>query len=521
MMDINFRPPGPVARAFMLSDKFVRGLRGPVGSAKSSTFTMECLRLAMAQEPDANGVRKTRGAVIRNTNPMLRTTTLQTWRDWIPEALGQIRMHPPPFEQELDIPLTDGTRLAAQVYFLALDRPEDMKKLLSLELTWAWINEAREVGKTLVDGVTQRLRRFPRMQDGGPTRPGLIMDTNSPDDDHWWPIMSGEAPPPEGMSEEELRNLIRPDNWAFFTQPPAMLERREGGVLSYVVNPDAENIENLHPDYYSEQIKGKAKAYIDVYILNRYGATHDGRAVHPQFSRDVHVSSVPLEPWPGVPLIVSCDFGLTPAAVFRQKLRGRYQTLAEVVLTDGGANDLAAAINRVRAERFPGFTIVRGWGDPSGDIRSQADKKTAFQVMRAAGIPCRPCDTNDPEIRRGAGQAVLQRMIEGRPAELIDPSCKVLIAGLEGAWCYKRVAGAGEMFQDEPLKNRYSHVCEAWEYGNVGEGEGRALTGRTAVGAGRTVNVRSRSDPLDRFARIRRGETTSGISAWRQGARVP
>jgi hypothetical protein len=133
-------------------------------------------------------------------------------------------MHPPPFEQEISIPLADKTVIVAEVYFLALDRPEDMKKLLSLELTWGWINEAREVGKTIVDGVTQRLRRFPRMQDGGPTRSGLIMDTNAPDDDHWWPIMAGDVAPPEGMSDEDIANLVKPDNWAFFTQPPAMLE---------------------------------------------------------------------------------------------------------------------------------------------------------------------------------------------------------------------------------------------------------------------------------------------------------
>jgi hypothetical protein len=505
-LSINFKPPGPVARAFMKSDKFVRGLRGPVGSAKSSTCSVECLRMMMVQEPDLSGFRKTRGAIIRNTNPMLRTTTLNTWRDWIPvdrDGFGDVRMHPPPFEQEIDVQLPDRTRLVAEVYFLALDRPEDMKKLLSLELTWAWGNEAREFGKTIVDGVTQRLRRFPRMQDGGPTRSGLILDTNSPDDDHWWPIMAGDVAPPEGMSEEEIANLVKPDNWAFFTQPPAMLERREGGRLTYVVNPEAENIQNLHPDYYPEQIKGKAKSYIDVYILNRYGATHDGRAVHPEFNRDVHVSKVPLEPWPGIPFIVSCDFGLTPAAVLKQKLRGRYQTLAEIVLSDGSAVQLAAAIRRTMAERFPGFTIARGWGDPSGDIRGQADKKTPFQVMRAAGIPCRPVESNDPEIRRGAKRKVLTTLSEGRPQEIIDPRCPVLIAGLSGAWCYKRVHGSAERFADEPEKSRYSHVCEADEYAYVGEGEHRLFLGRKAKGEAKVSNVRVPTDPLSRLRQRR------------------
>lgn len=510
---------GPVAQAFMRSTAFVRGIRGPVGSAKSSTSTVECLRMMLMQEPSPSGVRKTRGAVIRNTNPMLRTTTLNTWKEWIPEQLGPIRMHPPPFEQELLLRLPDRTELAAEIYFLALDRPEDMKKLLSLELTWAWINEARETGKTLVDGVTQRLSRYPRIQDGGATRPGLIMDTNSPDDDHWWPIMAGDVPPPEGMSDEEIRQLVKPDDWEFFEQPPAMLEKREKGrLIGYEVNPKAENLKNLDPLYYSRQIAGKTKAYVDVYILNRYGATHDGRPVHAAFSKDTHVSKTPLTPWPGVPLIVSCDFGLTPAALFRQKLRGRYQVLAEICLADGGAVDLAKAINRMMLDRFPGLKIGKAWGDPSGDNRVQTDKRTPFQVMRAAGIPCRPTETNDPDIRRAATNQVYSTLIEGKPMEIVDPSCKTYIAGMEGAWCYKRVLGSAERFEDAPLKNRYSHICEAGEYGHVGEGEHRLIMGRQKTNETRVSNTRPQgggSSPLARFSQQRRS-----VSAWKPGARV-
>jgi hypothetical protein len=517
VLEIKFRAAdiGPVAQAFMRSDKFVRGLRGPVGSAKSSTCSVECLRMMAMQEPDASGLRRTRGAVVRNTNPMLRTTTLNTWKDWVPEALGHIRMHPPPFEQLIEIPLPDRTVIVCETYFLALDRPEDMKKLLSLELTWGWINEAREVGKTIVDGMTQRLRRFPRMQDGGPTRSGLIMDTNAPDDDHWWAIMAGDVPPPEGMSEEDVAQLVKPDNWAFFTQPPAMLERREGKrIVGYVMNPEAENIKNLHPDYYPEQIKGKSKAYIDVYIRNEYGATHDGRAVHPEFSRATHASTEPLTPWPGVPLIICADFGLTPALTINQSMRGRYQTLKEIVLTDGSAVELAAATNKVLATEYPEFKVIRGWGDPSGDIRGQADKNTPFRVMRAAQLPMRPTESNDPELRRGAMRSVLTRMTAGLPAWQIDPSCKVLIAGLEGAWAYKRVHGASETFQNEPMKNRYSHVCEAQEYCFYGEGEARELLGRRKTQA-KVTNVRVHSDPIARLQKIRRGPASLFKSRFR------
>ena len=54
-----------------------------------------------------------------------------------------------------------------EVIFLALDRPEDVKKLLSLELTGIWINEAREIPKSIIDACTMRVGRYPSMREGG------------------------------------------------------------------------------------------------------------------------------------------------------------------------------------------------------------------------------------------------------------------------------------------------------------------------------------------------------------------
>ena len=73
-----------------------------------------------------------------------------------------------------------------EVIFLALDRPEDVKKLLSLELTYLFFNESREIAKPIIDAGTMRVGRYPSMKDGGPSWYGVIADTNAPDEDHWW-----------------------------------------------------------------------------------------------------------------------------------------------------------------------------------------------------------------------------------------------------------------------------------------------------------------------------------------------
>ena len=42
------------------------------------------------------GIRKSRWAIIRNTNPQLRTTTIKTWLDWFPEnTWGKFRWEVP------------------------------------------------------------------------------------------------------------------------------------------------------------------------------------------------------------------------------------------------------------------------------------------------------------------------------------------------------------------------------------------------------------------------------------------
>ena len=82
-MNLDYKPPGPIAKAFMKDESFVRGIRGPVGSGKSVTCCMEIMRKAVNQAPNSAGVRRTRWAVIRNTNPQLKTTTIKTWREII------------------------------------------------------------------------------------------------------------------------------------------------------------------------------------------------------------------------------------------------------------------------------------------------------------------------------------------------------------------------------------------------------------------------------------------------------
>lgn len=437
---ISYRPPGPVARAFMMSDAFVRGIRGPYGSGKSVACCMEILRRAGRQAPGADGLRRTRWAVVRNTYPELKTTTIKTWHDWVPQSLGRWQADGPP---------THRVRLGdvdLEVIFLALDRPEDARKLLSLELTGAWINEARDVPKAILDALTGRVGRYPAAKDGGASWSGIIMDTNPPDTDHWW----------YRLAEEE-----RPEGWAFFAQP--------GGR-----SPGAENRDHLPPAYYERQMAGKDPNWIRVYIDGEYGFVQDGKPVFPEYKDHVHCRPLALDP--RLPVHVGLDFGLTPAAVFGQRAaNGQWRWLSELVAVDMGTVRFAELLGAEMRSRYAGcrFEVI---GDPAGDSRAQTDERTPFDILRAAGIDARPAPSNDPNLRQEAIRVPLTRMIDGEPGLLIDPACRVLRKAMAGAYRYRRLQVSGQQrFHDVPEKNAFSHVADAAQYLMLGAGEGRAI----------------------------------------------
>jgi hypothetical protein len=418
------------------------------------------------------GVRKSRWAIIRNTNPQLRTTTIKTWLDWFPENDWGRFTWSVPYSHHIK-----KGDLDLEVIFLALDRPEDVKKLLSLELTGIWINEAREIPKSIIDACTMRVGRFPSMREGGPTWTGVIADTNAPEEDHWWPIMSGEVPIPDHIPREQAKMLVKPDNWKFFTQPAGMLENRnsEGEIEGYKPNPEAENCKNMMKSYYPNLIQGKTKSWIDVYVMNRLGMIQEGKPVYQSFSADAHIAKEEVPIAANLPVYVGLDFGLTPSAVLGQKIRGRWLIQSEIVAVDMGIVRFAEVLRNELATRFQACSDTIIYGDPAGDFRAQTDESTPFQILRGAGLRAFPAPSNSVDLRLESVASQLTKMTDGKPAFMIDRRCAMLIKGFEGGYAYKRMEVSGERYADKPDKNMFSHVHDALQYMMLGAGEGRAL----------------------------------------------
>ena len=484
----------PTVGRFFNSDSFVRGLMGPVGSGKSYACCAEIFRRAVQQRPSPrDGIKYSRFAIVRNTHPMLRTTTLKTWLELLPEDVWGPVKYAPPITHHIKLPPRDGAAgIDMEVIFLALDDPKDVRKVLSLELTGAWVNEARELPKAIIDGLTHRVGRYPSKADGGPTWRGVIMDTNPPDDDHYWYRLA-EKDTPTGRFK-----------WEFFRQPGGVLEvpleelpedmpeaqgyTHQAGKW-WQTNPHAENLKNLPNGYYDQLLGGKNLDWIRCYAKGEYTFVQEGRPVWPEYD-DAMVAD-DLEPLENLPVHVGLDFGLTPAAVFAQRLpNGRWNVLHELVSFDMGLERFCSMLNSELETFFPRYQVLI-WGDPAGQQRDQIFETTAFDHLKTHGMLARPTATNEFRTRREALAIPMGRLIEGKPGFMIDRKCMRLRKSLGGGYHFKRVAiGAGqERFKDSPNKNEHSHVGDAAGYCLLGS-EHKIMTKRAQPMGGKPVQAK-------------------------------
>tara|TARA_R110000782_G_scaffold216963_4_gene304390 strand:- start:26 stop:757 length:732 start_codon:yes stop_codon:yes gene_type:complete len=208
--------------------------------------------------------------------------------------------------------------------------------------------------------------------------------------------------------------------------------------------------------------------------MNRLGSIQEGKPVYPMFVTESHVSKEPIPIADGVPLYIGIDFGLTPAAVFGQKVRGRWLIQMELVSVDMGIVRFAELIRQEIATRFAHLEI-KIFGDPAGDFRAQTDESTPFQIMRGAGLTAHPAPSNSVDLRLESVSSTLNKMVEGKSGFLADKRCVSLIKGFESGYSYRRMQVSGERFDDKPDKNMFSHVHDALQYLLLGAGEGRAL----------------------------------------------
>jgi hypothetical protein len=475
------KPQGKVLGDFARSWDRVELIMGPLGSGKTVQACQKLFNAMCNQEPNDQNVRPSRFYAVRNTFPDLTTTTIKDWLE-LYRDLGRYTgggLEPP--THRLDFDLEDGTNVKSELIFLALDRADAVKKLRGAQATGFWLNEVKELNKAVVDMADLRHGRYPSKAAGGvsPTWHGMIGDTNAPDEDHWY---------------YELAENVHPEGWNFHRQPGGVIQQGD----KFTINENAENLINLPDGYYIKGMQGKSPDWIKVNLANEYGFVADGKPVYPEYVDSVHCMSEEYKPQSHLPIILGVDFGRTPACSFIQydKAMGRYIGFDEFVTEDMSAAVFAPELKRYIDQTYPGFTFQTGGGDPAGEQKGQATEMTPFKVLWKNGINVQPTHTNSPLVRRSSIINPMKRLcMDGKPAFMISPKCKTWRKGLAGGFCYKRKQVAGdERYHDEPDKNKYSHICEAGEYGLLACGEGRAALKRESTEFAKPIVARTDFD---------------------------
>lgn len=450
-----------VITEFLRSQARFRIIMGPFGSGKSSGCVVDIVRRAKEQAPGKDGLRRSRWAVVRNTVPMLRDTTMKTWFDWFPDgACGWWKETGKTYYLEFG-------DVKAEVMFRALDDAADVKNLLSLELTGAYINEAREIPREIVEGLRGRVNRYPAMKDGGATFAGIWADTNPPEEGSYWhALMEGLDPDNGAPRQSDIKTFKQPGGMKRVgPQDDYQIIMRDGTRL--VRNPDADNIDNLPADYYQELCKDASDEYIKVYALGEYGTSKAGKPVHAMFNPNAHVANDVLQPNKNLLLVLAADFGLTPAiAVKQQDAFGRVLTLDEIVTEGMGLKRaISDRLKPLLRNKYEGFNI-RVTGDPAGNTASQNDERSCVDIFKEAGFKkVKFAYSNNPVHRTNATDTFLMRMTDHGPGYLVSPQCAYLIRGMKGGYHYK-VARNG-ITSEQPEKNIFSHICEAGQYGDM------------------------------------------------------
>jgi len=437
-MKINYTPTATGLK-FMQSDASVRYIQGPVGSGKSVLCIIEIFRRCAEMPKCEDGMRRSRWVIVRNTADQLKKTTLKSFLAWFPDGIaGRWR------ESERTFYLEVGD-IRAEIIFLPLDTPDDQRRLLSLECTGVFINEAREVHPDLIIAARSRMPRYPSKMQLPPNTEywsGLIMDSNPPSEDSWL---------------YEQFETKKPTGWEIYKQPSGL-------------SPEAENRENLGKTYYEDMCDGATEDFIRVHVHGEYGRSLVGRPVYEKsFVREYHVSNEPLQhlTYGAYPVVIGMDFGRTPAAVFLQRnSRGQTLVLDSLYVENIGLEKfLREHVKPLCYHRFLGcsFVVI---GDPAGWARSQLSELNVADILKSEGYTCKRASTNDPAKRIAAVEHQLAQQTGGKPTFLIDPRCKHLIQGLYGGYKYRRKQDGS--YDTSPMKDEFSHDNDALQYGVLG-----------------------------------------------------
>ena len=413
---------------------------GPVGSGKTVGGIMKMVYVASRQAKSKNGKRKTRFAVVRDTYEALKMTTMKSFFDWFPpgEAGDWISS-----QKTFILRIGD---VEAEIIWLGLDDERDVRRLLSLELTGVFFDEFVFIRRDIVEAAAGRVGRYPSVKDGGPTWYGVWGSSNVGSVADWWY---------EYLYKEVPSDPIRANEMRLFTQPGARTR-------------EAENVENLTPDYYGRFTRTRTAEWLAQYLDCVWQPAKGGKPVHPMFRRAIHVSPYELIPNPAFPLLIGYDPGVSYSGlVFGQHdhINNRVMLLEHGFILEniGTERMIRDVLNPLLARQYRAVAgRVLMCLDPAVRNRSAGNESSSYDYIKAAKLQATFDMDNSIGTRLAQVDSFLSRNTNLGPALVVDPRNKVVIDGFEYGYRYK-LSRAG-VKSEVPEKNQYSHPMDGVQY---------------------------------------------------------
>lgn len=434
---INYSPPDTIAafiRDHLKGQLFYDWIVGPVGSGKTTSIFFKLVYMAKLQEPGSDGIRRTRAVIVRNTLPQLRDTTLSSWNYWFKDGqAGKWYATQNKFLLKFD-------DVECEVLFRPLDTADDVARVLSLEITFALLDEFVQIPQEIVDALSARLGRYPSSIDGGATNWGMWGSSNPDTEDNWW--------------FDYLHNHL-PDNATYFVQPSGFSDK-------------AENLENLPggQEYYTNQAKGKSEGWIKQFIEAEWGYSAAGKPVVPSYNKELHLAKQSIRYDPALPLVAGFDPGIGGSAMIfgQEDPHGRLRVLGELVQEGYGAERfINERLRPYLRRRFPESKLIIA-PDPAAASRAQSDENSVVQVFRRY-FEVKVETNNRLPLRLDAIEHYSTRLTDVGAALLVDAEqCPILVRALGGGWRYSVDTKRGIIKGAEPEKNAYSHPGDAFGY---------------------------------------------------------
>lgn len=450
----------------------MRCMSGPIGSGKSVAMCLQVYFEMCQMPPQQDGVRRSVWCFIRDTEPNLRDTTMVTWLHWFKEdVVSYVTRSKGNMKIDVKFDLPDGTKVESIIHCKHQKTISDIENLKSLELTGAFVNEANSIRSEAISMLFGRIGRYPSvdMLMGKKCRYSLLMDTNMPDDMHWY---------------YKLAEIVKPKGWEFFRQPPAMLkEQDKSGNTIYVPNRGqkiaegilpAENIQHLGEgwNYYYKHAQTATPEWMNVFVCGEYGTLIEGKPVYNLYSDARHHSDKELKFDPHKTLFLMFDFGRDPCCIICQMgWGGQVRVLEEVIANDrmGIERFWETQLKDILTNkyRFGRGVHLFAVGDPAGEGKNQVTEDSPHSYLNGKGIPVIPCLVQRPKDRIPCVDYFLSRSADkGEPALLLSKDVKILRKGFNGHYYYKRMEQfADEVYSGEPCKNSFSHPHDAFQYG--------------------------------------------------------